>query len=246
MEGATMEWQGEASVMAQRKHGENAVILTVLTRDLGILSGMVPGGASARRAAMLQPGNRLSLHWRARVEDQLGTFAAEPSRARPGLLVEATALAGVNAVTALLTYALPERDPHPRLSDATEVLLDRMDAGGDWAGAYLHWEMRLLEELGFGLDLGSCALSGAREGLAYVSPRSGRAVTAAAAGDWAPKLLPLPAILGGAGKGGMAEALTLTGHFLATRLAETHAGKPLPPARARLITRLSKADASGS
>ena len=241
-----MDWSGEASAMTLRRHGESAVILTVFARDAGLVTGLLPGGASPRRAAMLQPGNRLALRWRARVEDQLGTFTAEPARARPGLLADALALAGVNAVTALLVYALPERDPHPRLSDATESLLDQMDAGRNWAESYLHWELRLLDELGFGLDLTSCALSGAREGLAYVSPRSGRAVTAAAAGDWAPKLLPLPALLGGSGRGGLAEALALTGHFLETRLAEAHAGKPLPPARARLLARLARADAGGT
>lgn len=234
-----MEWSGEASVMTGARHGENAVILTVLTREAGLMRGLVPGGASARRAAMLQPGNRVSLRWRARLEDQLGTFAVEPGRARPGLIAGADALAGVNAVTALLAWALPERDPHPRLTDATEVLLDLMDAGADWSEDYLRWEMRLLDELGFGLDLSRCAVTGAREGLAYVSPRSGRAVSAQAAGDWAPRLLPLPAMLGGRGNGGLADALALTGHFLHARLAEVHAGRPLPAARARLVARLT-------
>lgn len=234
-----MEWSGEASVMALQRHGESAVILTVLTREAGLIRGLVPGGASARRAAMLQPGNRVSLRWRARLEEQLGTFSIEPARARAGLLAGADALAGVNAVTALLTFALPERDPHPHLAAATEALLDLMDAGEDWAEAYLRWEMRLLDELGFGLDLTSCAVTGSREGLAYVSPRSGRAVSAQAAGDWAPRLLPLPAMLGGRGNGGIEDALALTGHFLQSRLAESHAGKPLPSARARLVARLT-------
>lgn len=238
-----MEWQGEASVMLTRRHGENAVILTVLARDSGLVSGLVPGGASSKRAAMLQPGNRISLRWRARLEDQLGTFTAEPARARPGLLGTADALAGVNAVTALLVWALPERDPHPRLTDATETLLDRMDRAEPWAEDYLRWEMRLLDDLGFGLDLGRCAVTGSRDGLAYVSPRSGRAVSAQAAGDWVPKLLPLPAILGGRGNGGVADALALTGYFLETRLAEFHAGKPLPPSRARLVARLMATNA---
>ena len=238
-----MEWSGEGSVVTQRRHGENAVILTVLARDAGLVSGLVPGGASAKRAAMLQPGNRLSLRWRARLEDQLGTFSVEPARARPGLIASADALAGVNAVTALLGFALPERDPHPRLSDATEALLDAMDAGNNWAEAYLLWEMRLLEEMGFGLDLTSCAVTGTREGLAYVSPRSGRAVSAAAAGEWASRLLPLPAMFGGRGNGGLSDALSLTGYFLETRLAEGHAGKPLPAARARLVARLAAREA---
>ncbi|MFT4013134.1 MAG: DNA repair protein RecO [Paracoccus sp. (in: a-proteobacteria)] len=237
-----MEWSGEASVMTLRRHGESAVILTVLSREAGLVSGLVPGGASAKRAAIVQPGNRVSLRWRARVDGQLGTFAAEPARARPGLLSDAEALAGVNAVTALVTFALPERDPHPRLSDLTEVLLDRMDAGDAWTETYLRWELHLLEELGFGLDLESCALTGTRHGLAYVSPRTGRAVSAQAAGEWAPRLLPLPAILGGRGNGGVADALRLTGHFLETHLAQAHAGRPLPPARARLIARLMARD----
>lgn len=150
--------------MTGTRHGENAVILTVLTREAGLMRGLVPGGASARRAAMLQPGNRVSLRWRARLEDQLGTFSVEPGRARPGLIAGADALAGVNAVTALVAWALPERDPHPRLSDATEALLDQMDAGAPWGESYLRWEMRLLDELGFGLDLGRCAVTGSREG----------------------------------------------------------------------------------
>lgn len=236
-----MEWSGEASVMTRVRHGENAVILTVLSREAGLMRGLVPGGASAKRAAMLQPGNRVNLRWRARLEDQLGTFTAEPDRARPGLLDSGDALAGVNAVTALLVFALPERDPHPRLSDATEALLDQMDQGAPWHDAYLRWEMRLLQDLGFGLDLERCAVTGAREGLAYVSPHSGRAVSAQAAGDWAPRLLPLPAMLGGRGNGGLADALALTGFFLSARLGEAHAGKPLPPARARLVARLTAA-----
>ncbi|SEH64867.1 DNA repair protein RecO [Paracoccus alkenifer] len=290
-----MEWQGEATAIARRRHGEHAVILTVLARDAGLISGVVPGGASVKRAAMLQPGNRLSLRWRARLDDQLGSFSAEPARARPGLMADADALAGLNAVTALISWALPERDPHPQLTDATEALLDAIEAGiavpggggaggglsapratavasfaengppdrfpgaqeprgyfGDeeptsWAADYLRWELLLLDELGFGLSLDRCAVSGAREGLAGVSPRTGHAVTAAAAGEWAPRLLPLPAILGGpAGAGGLAEALALTGHFLTARLAEGQVGRPLPPARARLLTRLGAGPKSGA
>ncbi|WP_134726501.1 DNA repair protein RecO [Paracoccus luteus] len=234
-----MDWQGEATAIAQRRHGEHAVILTVLARDAGLLTGLVPGGASTRRAALMQPGGRLSLHWRARRDDQLGTFAVEPGRARPGLMADADALAGLNAVTALIAYALPERDPHPRLADATETLLDAMDTGAAWAGDYLRWEMLLLDDLGFGLSLDRCAVTGARAGLAFVSPRTGHAVTAAAAGDWAARLLPLPELLGGQG-GGLAEALALTGHFLSARLAEGQAGRPLPAARGRLVARLAR------
>lgn len=233
-----MEWAGEATVIGRRKHGETSVILTALTRDAGLIRGVVPGGASVRRAAILQPGNRVALRWRARLDDQLGSLTVEPQRGRPGLMADADALAGLNAVTALLTWALPDRDPHPRLADATETLLDRIDSGASWADLYLRWELLLLDELGFGLSLDRCAVSRATEGLAYVSPRTGHAVTTAAAGDWAPRLMSLPAPLGGP-TGGMAEALALTGHFL-TRMAETHVGRPIPAGRARVAARLGR------
>lgn len=231
-----MDWAGEATVLGRIRHGEHAVILTALTRDAGLLRGLVPGGASPKRAAMLQPGNRIALRWRARLDDQLGSITAEPARARPGLMADAAALAGLNALTALLPWALPERDPHPGLADGTESLLDAIDAGGDWAPRYLAWELALLEEIGFGLGLDRCAVTGAETGLAYVSPRTGQAVTAAGAGEWAARLLPLPAPLGGP-TGGLPEALALTGHFL-DRMAESHVGRPVPAARARLVARL--------
>lgn len=266
-----MEWQGEGTAITRRRHGEHAVILTALTRELGLISGVVPGGASVRRAAMLQPGNRLSLRWRARLDDQLGSFTVEPGRTRAGLMADADALAGLNAVTALIAWALPERDPHPRLVDATEGLLDAMEAGSRggpgsdagagglsapratrrysgeeelygpvWAEQYLRWELLLLDELGFGLSLDRCAVSGAREGLTYVSPKTGHAVTAEAAGEWAARLLPLPGILGGPdAEGDLVAGFALTGHFLTTRLAEAQVGRPLPAARARLVARLT-------
>lgn len=236
-----MEWQAEGTVLARRPHGENAVILDVLTDLHGRHAGLVPGGASQRRAAMLQPGTRLDLRWRARRDDQLGTFAVEPVRLRAGLLADPLALAGLNAVCALLVFALPERDPHPVLVAATERLLDRMEAGDDWAIDYLHWEMQLLAEMGFGLDLSACAVTGAQEGLAYVSPRSGRAVSRDGAGEWADRLLPLPGILGGAGDNrgqGLAEGLAITGHFLNARMATELVGRPVPAARQRLVGRL--------
>lgn len=240
-----MEWRGEGTVIARRPHGETAVIIEVLTEAHGRHAGLVPGGASRRRAAMLQPGARLDLRWRARRDDQLGHFSAEPVRLRAGLLADPLGLAGLNAVCALLILALPERDPHPALVHETEALLDAMEAGGDWAETYLRWEMRLLDEMGFGLDLTRCAVTGAAGGLAYVSPRSGRAVSRQGAGEWADRLLPLPAILGGAGDNrgrGLAEGLAITGHFLNARIAGELAGRPLPAARDRLVGRLLRDD----
>lgn len=230
-----MEESGEGTVIGRRPHGESAVILDILTEDLGRIAGLLPGGASPRRAAAIQPGGRVAFRRRARVSDQLGTLSVEPARARAGLLASGDALAGLNALCALLVYALPEHDPHPRLARASEALLDVMQQGPGWGDLYLEWELLLLDEMGLGLDLSHCAVTGTRTGLAYVSPRSGRAVSLDGAGEWAPRLLRLPALLGG--DGDLADGLRLTGHFLETRLA-TEIGRPLPAARGRLVARL--------
>lgn len=238
-----MEWQAEGTVIARRAHGENAVIIDVLTDLHGRHAGLVPGGASPRRAALLQPGARLDLRWRARHQDQLGTFTVQPLRLRSGLMGDPLSLAGLNAVCAMLVFALAEHDPHPALAHRTEALFDLIEQGADWAADYLHWEMALLAEMGFGLDLHSCAVTGATDGLSYVSPRSGRAVSRAGAGEWADRLLPLPAMLGGAGDNrgrGLAEGLAITGHFLTTRLAAELVGRKLPAARDRLVRRLTQ------
>lgn len=239
-----MEWQAQGTVIARRPHGENAIIIEVLTAQHGRHAGLVPGGASQKRAAMLQPGSILDLRWRARRDDQLGTFTAEPVRLRAGIMGDALGLAGLNAICAMLIFVLPERDPHPQLVRATETLLDMIEAGQDWAADYLQWEIRLLDEMGFGLDLSTCAVTGSDQGLAYVSPRSGRAVSREGAGEWADRLLPLPALLGGAGDNrgrGLEEGLAITGHFLETRIAAELVGRPLPAARDRLIRRLTQA-----
>lgn len=242
-----MEWRAEGTVIGARRHGEHAVILDVLTLEHGRHAGLLPGGASSRRAHLVQPGTRLMLRWRGRSEAALGTFTAESVKSRASLMTDGAALAGLNALSALLLLVLPEAAPHPRLALAFEALLDAMAVKSmqGWATDYLHFEVLLLEETGFGLDLSRCALTGAEEGLAWVSPRTGRAVTAAAladeGADLRARLLPLPAVLGGAGQGGLAEGLALTGHFLERCLAEGHDGRPMPAARARLVARLTGA-----
>ncbi|MFB2530642.1 DNA repair protein RecO [Paracoccus sp. p3-h83] len=232
-----MDWADEGTVIARRPHGETAMLVEVMTRAHGRHAGVVPGGQSSKRAAMLQPGSRLALRWRARLSDHLGQFTAEPVRSRAHLLGDPLALAGLNAVCALLSYFLAERDPHPGLHDATEALLD----GNDWGAAYVGWECDLLAELGYGLDLSACAVTGARDGLVFVSPRSGRAVSRAGAGDWADRLLPLPPGLsdGRLDASDLPAALSLTGHFL-TRAASDLGDRPLPAARGRLVDRLSR------
>jgi len=237
-----MEWQDEGCIIAVRAHGETAAIIEVFTAAHGRHAGVVRGGASRRMSAVLQPGSQVMLRWQARLTDQLGTFGAEPLRSRAGLLADRFGLAGLNAVCAMLHVALPERDAHPGLWQRTMGLLDQIETKADWPVQYLRWEAALLEELGFGLDLTRCALSGSRDNLAYVSPKTGRAVSAVAAGDWAPRLLPLPAALLGQGPATAQElqdGLALTGHFLAKGLGPLMKDHHLPAARGRLIEMLA-------
>lgn len=238
-----MDWRDEGTLLAVRRHGESAAIIEVFTPAHGRHAGVVPGGASRRLAPVLQPGAQLDLGWRARLEDHIGTFAVEPLRSRTGLLADRRALAALNAVCALLHAALPEREPHPGLYAATTGLLDRLGEGGDWPLAYVRWELTLLEDLGYGLDLSSCAVTGARDDLAYVSPKSGRAVARGAAGEWADRLLPLPPCLLGQGPGTAAEiaaALQTTGYFLEHRLFPDLGARQPPEARRRLVAMLAR------
>jgi DNA repair protein RecO (recombination protein O) len=237
-----MEWTGEGILLSARPHGESAAIIEVLTPERGLHRGVVRGGAGRRMAPILQPGAQLQLTWRARLDDHLGHFTVEPLRGRAAaIMADAGRLAALNALCALVGFALPERDPHPRLYGVVEVLADRLAAGEAWHGAYLLFERVLLEEAGYGLDLTECAVTGAHEGLVYVSPKSGRAVTAAGAGDYAARLLPLPALLLDPSAPDdpvqMAQGLRTTGHFLADVLAPELGHKPLPEARARLVAR---------
>ena len=153
------------------------------------------------------------------------------------------ALAGLNAVTALLSFCLPEREAYPALYARTEQLLDLLEQEDLWPLAYLHWEMALLEEMGFGLDLTACAVTGTQEGLTYVSPKTGRAVSEAGAGTWADRLLPLPPVLLGQGEAANSEialALGTTGYFLEHHLAPSLGNRPLPEARGRLLDLISR------
>lgn len=232
-------------MLAMRPHGESAAIIEILTADKGRHAGVVRGGGGRRLAPVLMPGNQLAVSWRARLEGQLGHFAVEPLRAHAaGLLDNARALAGLSAICALLTRALPEREPQPGLYPATVTLIEALGQVQDWPVLYLQWELGLLTTLGFGLDLSRCARSGANDGLAFVSPRTGRAVTAAAAEGWEDRLLPLPRCLlnpGPPGPGEIAAGLRLTGHFLHRALSPGPDPRPLPEARLRLAKLLAGA-----
>ena len=239
-----MDWRDEGVLLAVRRHGETSSIIEVFTLGHGRHAGIVHGGASRRLAPLLQPGAQLDVTWRARLDEHLGSYAVEPLRSRAALMADRLALAGLNSICALLTFLLPEREAHGALYGATIGLLDRIGAGEGWAVDYLRWELGLLEEMGYGLDLSSCALTGSRDDLAYVSPKSGRAVAREAAGEWVDRLLPLPACLlgqGPAGAGDIADGLRLTGYFLEHRIAPELGSRPLPEARRRLVTLLSRA-----
>lgn len=239
-----MEWRDQGILLGLRRHGESSAILDVFTPQRGRHAGVLRGATSRKVAPGLQPGAQLDIAWRARLEDHIGTFAVEPVRSRAAAaLGDRLALAGLNAVTALVAFALPEREPHPDLYRATEQLLDLLGQGDLWPLAYLRWEMQLLNDTGFGLDLGACAVTGQRDGLDYVSPKTGRAVSAAGAGDWAPRLLPLPPVLRGEGDGQdqeVLQGLAVTGHFVTHSLARELGGRPVPEARARFVSRLAR------
>jgi DNA repair protein RecO (recombination protein O) len=234
-----MEWRDQGILLGVRRHGESAAILEVFTETRGRHAGLVRGGASRRMAPVLQPGAQLDVEWRARLEDHLGSFRVEPVRSRAASMGERLALAGLNAVCALLLFALPEREAHPLLYRRTVILLDLLERPDIWPLAYLNWELVVLEEMGFGLDLRACAVMGERANdLSYISPRTGRAVSRAGAGEWAERLLPLPPCLLGEGPAPDAEilqGLEVTGHFLRHHLAPHLGERPLPDARARLV-----------
>jgi DNA repair protein RecO (recombination protein O) len=234
-----MEWRSAGILLSVRRHAESSAIIDVFTPDHGRHAGIVRGGASRKLAPVLQPGAQIDVSWRARLEEHLGSFTVEPIRSRAAQVMgNRIALAGLNAVTSLLGFALAEREVHGALYAQTEQLLDLLGQDEIWPLAYLRFELGVLEAAGMSLDLSACAVTGATDGLIYVSPRSGRAVSAAGAGDWADKLLPLPPILQGQGEGPDSEvhaALGVTGYFLREKLAKELGNRPLPEARGRFL-----------
>lgn len=236
-----MEWSDDAIVLSVRAHGETSAILEALTRAHGRHAGLVRGGASRKSKSTLQPGNGVHLVWRARLNEHLGNFAVEPMRSRAGHLIESrAALAGLNAFVAVVSASLPERETHQSVYDAGEVLLDAMTEQdfAHWGPLFVRWELGLLDELGFGIDLSQCAATGATDELEFVSPKSGRAVSRAAAAPYKERLLALPPFLLGSQNAEPTPAdivagLRLTAHFLLERVLRPH-GKEMPPARLRL------------
>ncbi|NVK06942.1 MAG: DNA repair protein RecO [Marivivens sp.] len=241
-----IEWQDEGALLASRVHGETSMIIEVFTPSRGRHAGVVRGGASRKMAATLQPGSQVSVTWKARLEDHLGSFTIEPLRSRSAqVMSDRLALSGLGAVCALLCQSLPEREKHEALYERTVQLLDLLGQNDVWPLAYLHWEMSLLDELGYGLDLSACAVRGVNEDLSYISPKSGRAVSKEGAGEWANRLLPLVPVMKGEGEATgseIARALGTTGYFIESRLFGTQTSREVPAARQRLIDAIARLD----
>lgn len=239
-----LSWSDDAAILTSRPFGENSVIVEVFSRTQGRHAGVVRGGASRKVAPTLQPGAQVHVTWKARLNEHLGSFTVEPVRSRAAqAMSNRLALAGLNAVTSLLVRVLPEREAHAPLYDCTVNLLDLLGQPAVWPLAYLRWEQALLEEMGFAMDLSACAVRGVNEDLAFVSPKTGRAVSREGAGEWIDRLLPLPPVLAGKGDADAAQiviALGTTGFFIENRLIKSLGDRPMPAARQRLIDAIAR------
>jgi DNA repair protein RecO (recombination protein O) len=235
-----MEWTDDAILLSARRHGETSVVANLLTRAHGRHAGLVHGGMGKAARAALQAGNLLQVTWKARLSEHLGVFTWELSRAFGSVwLHDPLRLAGLSAACAMVEVCLPEREAHMAVYDGlAEVIFALNDE--EWPSLYVRWELGLLGELGYRLDLSCCAASGTTEGLSFVSPRSGRAVSLAAGTPYRDKLLVLPAFLLDETAGdrpAVIEGLALTGYFI-ERHVLAQDGKGLPAARSRLVDRL--------
>lgn len=239
-----MEWSDEGVVLSVRPHGETAAVLELFTRAHGRHLGLVHGGRSRKLRPVLQVGNHLDAAWKARLADNLGHFTVELRKGFAALLMEdAAALTAMTSI-ATLVRLLPERDPHPNLFEITQFVLGFLDDMTVWPALVVRWELALLDELGFGLDLTSCAATGQTTDLTYVSPKSGRAVCSEAGAPYKDRMLALPLFLreGGAAPVSREDVLAgfaLTGHFLTTRVLGPR-DMTMPEARSRVLTYLRR------
>jgi DNA repair protein RecO (recombination protein O) len=212
-----MEWRDEGVVIGVRSHGETSAIAEILTAEHGRCLGMVRGGRSRHMRPVLQPGNLVMTTWRARLDEHLGVFQLEPLALKAGFILSYPfRLAGLSTLMAL-AQMLPEREPHPKLYHAAHIVLSSIEDDAVWPALLVRWEMGLLDELGFGLDLSKCAATGGVEDLHYVSPKSGRAVSREAGLPYQDKLFSLPGFLRGDSQflsGDVLAGLKLTGYFL--------------------------------
>ncbi|HZT87539.1 MAG TPA: DNA repair protein RecO [Stellaceae bacterium] len=243
-----MQWSDAAFVLAARRHGESGLVVELLTREHGRHAGLVRGGQSPKTRAVLQPGNAVAARWRGRLPEYLGALTCELVTVHAAhFLDDPDRLAALASAATLTAAVLPEREPHPDVFGSFGELVEALDSAPDWPARYVAWERDLLAALGFGLDLRSCAATGATTDLAYVSPRTGRAVSRGAGLPYHDKLLPLPAFLLGAAAAGprdIADGLALTGHFLLHHVLRPQ-DKTLPETRTRFAERMRGAPGAG-
>jgi len=238
-----MDWSDEGIFLGAKPLGEANAVAELFTLGHGRHLGLVRGGRSRRLRPLLQPGNRLRVTWRARLSEHLGGFNVELIDAHAArALDDAAALAAIGSLAGLARL-LPERDPHPQLyADALHVI-GAFDAPRLWPALLVRWELLLLQELGFGLDLSECAATGGDSDLVYVSPRSGRAVSREAGQPYDAKLLKLPAFLreddAASDESDLLSGFALTGYFLERDVLAPH-GLAMPETRERLIGLLAR------
>jgi DNA repair protein RecO (recombination protein O) len=240
-----MQWQDEGIVLATRRFGESGLLVDLLTRERGRHGGLVRGGGGRKAAPVLDVGNRVQATWRARLDHQLGQFTVEPLvLVANRLLDQPVRLQALHAACTLVRECLFEREPHPLLFNGLVAFGDFLteEENERWPELYVRFELALLADLGFGLDLARCAVTGRDDDLVFVSPRTGRAVSREGAGEWAPRLLPLPAFLlsgGAASPAEIEQGLRLTGSFLQHHLFDA-TERAMPTARERLIASLTR------
>ena len=244
-----MQWRDEGIIIGLRKYGETSVIVELMTRAHGRHFGLVRGGRGRRLSPVLQPGNSVEAVWRARLDEQLGQYVIEAGRARAGrIMASAQALYGITWLGAMLR-CLPEREAHEGLFEALTLVADHLDAPELAPALMVRFELEVLTNLGFSLDLSQCAATGARDDLPYVSPKSGRAVSRAAGLPYHERLLALPGFLRGPDgrsapeAGDIAAGFALTGHFLARNIFEPRGEAGALAARAAYLAEVAKAAA---
>jgi DNA repair protein RecO (recombination protein O) len=238
-----MDWCDEGIVLSTRALGEANAIVELLTRAHGRHLGLVRGGRSRRVRPTLQPGNVVSVTWRARLSEHLGSFTIELSEARAALILDDERALSALGSLASLAKLLPERDSHPQLYLTALQILRAFDDAALWPALLVHWEMMLLQDLGFGIDLSECAATGSETDLAYVSPRSGRALSREAGAPYGGRLLALPRFLvddeARVTVADIEAGFALTGYFLERDVLEPH-GMAMPQARERLLGLLAR------
>jgi len=237
-----MQWNDRAIILSVKKFSEHSAVVTLLSREHGIYSGVAKAALSKKQCGTYQSGNWVHASWRARLDEHMGSLQCDLEKPVAALAMhDRLALAGLNAVCAMMPLAMHERDPHPWVFDAAAQLLRKIACGEEWVSDYVRFEVSLLRDAGFGLDLTQCVASGVRSNLMYVSPKSGCAVSAVEGEPYKNKLLPLPAFLlqddAVADLDGLKAGFRLTTYFFTEWMLAAHGGK-MPAARIRLVEML--------